>query len=198
MYNLTVDQLIDALKKKGYVVFMNDSKDFNINYVGVRSNTRVSNKFDDMFYIFWKHQGKWNIVAHTGTTDPGTYYLETPINVEGTGILKPGQYRGAWKKGLHRGKYEGLVQRKPVTLLRDDNKDNVLDFDTDKEEIGFFGVNHHKTGSRISTQVDRWSAACQVRNSPAEYDEFMAIVDNSIEIWGNSFTYTLIEEKDLG
>lgn len=198
MYNLTVEQLIDVVGKKGHTVFKNDTKDYNINYIGVRSKNRTPNAFDDMFYIFWKYQGKWTLIKHTGTTDPGTYYLEDPCNVEGTAILKPGQYRGCWKKGLHQGKYDALVQKLAVTVLRDDDEDNELDFNTEKEETGFFGINHHRANSKYeSTQVDRWSAGCQVRNDPEEYSEFMEVVDKACEIWGDSYTYTLIEEKDL-
>lgn len=198
MYDLTVDQLIDTLENKGHVVFKNDSKNYNINYIGVRSNSRKPNKFDDMFYIFWKYQGKWNLVKHTGTTDPGMYWLENPINVDGTAILKEGQHRGCWKIGKHQGKYDALVQKKAVTVLRDDDEDNELDFDTEKERTGFFGINHHRANSKYeSVQVDKWSAGCQVRNNPEEYKEFWDIIEESAKNWGDSFTYTLIKESDI-
>ena len=45
-------------------------------------------------------------------------------NVKGTAILVPGQYRGAYKIGFHKGKYKALVQAKPVKLYIDNDKDN--------------------------------------------------------------------------
>jgi hypothetical protein len=198
MYNLTVNQLIDTLKRKGLAVFEADTKDYNLNYVGVRSKNQKPNAFDDMFYMFWKYKGEWKMVKHTGTTDPGLFWLQKPTNVDGTAILKKGQYRGTWQQGLHQGKYPALVQRKAVTVTRDDDKDSVLDFDATKEKTGFFGINHHRTGTKMkSTQVDRWSAGCQVRNDPKQYEEFWKIILESGKIWGNSYTYTLIDEADL-
>jgi hypothetical protein len=45
--------------------------------------------------------------------------------------------------------------------------------------------------------VNKNSAGCQVIQDPNEYDIHMKIVIKAAEIWGNSFTYTLINEKDL-
>ncbi|MEI2737870.1 MAG: hypothetical protein V9F01_03695 [Chitinophagaceae bacterium] len=55
------------------------------------------------------------------TTDPGNYWLKTFMNRNGTAILKPGQYKHSHRIGVHRGKYQALVQQNPVTVLRDDN-----------------------------------------------------------------------------
>ena len=36
------------------------------------------------------------------TTDPGTYYREDPMNVRGTAVMQPEQYRGVYKIGRPR------------------------------------------------------------------------------------------------
>lgn len=45
----------------------------------------------------------WNYFVFPATTDPGTFYRENPLSVKGTAIMKPGQYRGAYMIGRHRG-----------------------------------------------------------------------------------------------
>ena len=120
------------------------------------------------------------------------------MNKLGTGILKEGQYPGMWAQGLHQGKYTALKQVKPCTLIRDNNKDSKLDFNSGREEKGIFGINGHRANAkRESIQVDKWSAACQVLANPFDFDWVMETCEESAEIWGNSFTYTLINEKDL-
>lgn len=198
IYNLSVEELEAAYEMLGYPVFRNESKEFNLNYCGVRSKERKPNAFDDMFYMWFYFEGKVRVFKHTGTTDPGTYWLENPINVEGTAILKPDFYGGAWKQGYHRGKYPALVQRLAVTVLRDDDKDNELDFDTTKEETGFFGINHHRSNPNYeSKQVDKWSAGCQVRNNPEQYEEFWGLIVKAGENWGDAYSYGLVEEKSF-
>jgi len=119
------------------------------------------------------------------------------MNVEGTAILKEGQHRGAWKLGKHKG-YEALVQRKEVTVIRDGNKDGILDLDSGYEETGFFGINHHRANAKNeSTQVDKWSAGCQVTADPHLYDVFIKLCQESAEVWGEGLTYTLLNIEDF-
>ena len=117
------------------------------------------------------------------------------MSVNGTAILKAGQYRGSHKLGQHRGQYDALVQHRPVTVYRDTNKDDVFDMEPDTESSGYFGINIHRSNSsRESTQVDKWSAGCQVFANPNEYAMIIELCKRSARDWGNSFTYTLIEE----
>jgi hypothetical protein len=127
------------------------------------------------------------------TTDPGTYWLENPSRVSGTAILVAGQYRGAYKIAKHRGLYDGLCQREGVVrIYRDSNRDDIIDAKIETEEEGYFGINIHKAG-RDSTQVNRWSAGCTVVGSEIDWDVFISIVKKSADMYGNKFTYTLIE-----
>ena len=79
-------------------------------------------------------------------------------------------------------------------MYRDSNKDSKLDFVN--EETGMFGINIHKSGES-STQVDRWSAGCQVFARVKDFNKFMNLVQKGNNKYGNSFTYTLINETDL-
>lgn len=186
------------LEKKGYTYFTRGN--YNLNIIGVRSNTnkRVTNKFDDVLVVIYRDNN--DVVVRKCfdiTTKPGLYYMNNPTNGKGTGILVPNQYRGCWEIGLHQGKYKALCQRKPVTVYRDNNRDSVYDLEPDKTDTGIFGVNIHKAGTN-STQVDKWSAACQVFANSSDFATFMKLCDNQIVNGnGKTFTYTLLNEEDL-
>jgi len=190
-------EIINVLKHLNYRVFTNGL--YNVNIIGVRNNSTKPNSFDDELHIIYRDNK--NAVIHKIydiTTDAGLHYLLNPMNSKGTALLVPNQYRGTWKIGLHRGKYEALVQSKPVKVWRDGNKDNVLDFDSTVTHEGVFGINIHRANAnRESVQVDKWSAGCQVFANPDSYADFMSIIKKSRDIYGNSFTYTLVTEKDV-
>ena len=65
---------------------------------------------------------------------------------------------------------------------------------------GIYGINIHratKWEGRKSTQIDKWSAGCQVIAANNDFKFFMEIINKAAGIWGNSFSYTLIESKDI-
>ena len=63
---------------------------------------------------------------------------------------------------------------------------------------GFFGINIHRSNPYTESYlVDRWSAGCQVFKRVKDYNEFLELCKSSALIYGNSFTYTLITEKEL-
>ena len=192
-----VKSIIKVMTLKGYAVFENDTKPLNLNYVGIRDISGV-NKFNDLLVLFWKYRGNWSIFTRPATTDPGIYYLNNPLSNLGTAVLKEDQYRGAWKLGKHQGKYDALIQRKEVTVIRDSNKDGVIDLDSGYEESGFFGINHHRANAKNeSIQVDKWSAGCQVTADPHLYDLFIQICKQSADLWGEGLTYTLLNINDF-
>ena len=162
MARYSVELLKKAAALKNYQWF-DDGKPYLLNIVGIRRNNPVPNRFDDWLTLSFFNGREWKYFEWAATTDPGLYWLQNPSRVEGTAILKPGQSVNCWQLGLHQGKYEALVQRGPMTVLRDRNKDVVLDFDTPYEQTGLFGINCHRANeTRESVQVDRWSAGCQV------------------------------------
>lgn len=173
----TVDRILAVMKKKDYTVFdgMNGSRDYDLNTILIRSNNQIAGDFDDIECPMWYHNGVWTIKHYSITTDPGVPYLVSPLSELGCAILKPGQYRGMWAVGYHRGKlnHKALVQVDKCTVIRDNNLDNILDFTmptnamTTKtenkgykvvtkwynpfgelvwvEETGLFGINNHRS-----------------------------------------------------
>ena len=198
---LTREIIEQGVKEKGYKWF--ETGDYNINIVGVRNSdtgTEVTNKFDDKITLSFKCDDQWECYCYDCTTDPGKYWVDNLMNPDGVAIVVPGQYRSSHKIGLHQGKYEALRQQKPIKVWRDDNKDNVYDHIADDIQDGIFGINIHratKWGGKKSTKVDKWSAGCQVIAANDDWHEFMDICRVARDKWGNSFTYTLLDSKDL-
>ena len=190
--------IIRAFQKHGYRIAQNDSKNYNLNIAGIRNNAGTTNRFDDQIWVFWKFNNRWELKKYTATTDPGLSWLMNPQRQEGTAILKEGQYIGSHRLGKHKGAYEALVQAKPVTVIRDFNRDNKLDYSSGKTQTGIFGINIHRANqAHKSVQVDKWSAGCQVFADPAEFADFIKLCKLSMAEWGNSFSYTLINKSDL-
>ena len=195
---ITVKALKDVYDKKGYVFFTNG--DYNLNIFGIRAYPGTVNKFDDLVGIAYKVNDGWVVKGFAATTDPGLYWLNNLMNVNGTAILKEGQYRGGWAIGMHKGQYKALVQHKPITVYRDRNKDNKHDFNENSLDTGMFGVNIHRAtpiAGNTSTQVDKWSAGCQVIAAMNDFTMFMSIVDKAAKKYGSVFTYTLLNERDF-
>ena len=200
----TREQIEEAVKSKGYKWFEDhNNKGYDVNIVGVRNNAtkgRVTNAFDDHITISYKVDSEWQFHCYKCTTDPGSHWVKNILSDSGVAVLKPGQYRSSHKLRLHQGKYMALGQQKPVKVYRDNNLDNKYDLNESSLEEGIFGINIHRATGRTggtSTRVDKWSAGCQVIANNNDWHEFLDICQTAREIWGNSFTYTLIESKDI-
>lgn len=184
--------LLQHVASLGHLVFSTGA--WNLNIVGERSPNRTADSFDDRISVVCKDDsGAWVQKSWAATTDPGLYWLHNPSRVAGTGILVPGQYRGAYELGKHKGVDDALVQVRPVKVYRDANLDDVLDMDPAKVEEGLFGINLHHAGSD-SSKVDKWSAACQVWKRRADHDEFLALCrkQKTKGAGWDRFTYTLV------
>lgn len=177
----TIDELKAQFKELGY-------KWPAFHIVGIRSKANVPNKFDDLIGFVNGEELKW----FSATTNPGTFWLNNPINSVGTAVLKAGQYVDTWAIGLHQGKYTALKQVKKVTVFRDADKDNIAE-EQGKEETGMFGINIHRANeSAQSSNIDKWSAGCQVLNNPTQFKE---LIQACIKSNKKTFTYTLLHEQ---
>ena len=186
--------------EKGYAYFTKGA--YNLNIIGVRSDNKnkITNQFDDALVVVYKTpNGKWNRQCYKITTEPGTWYMiKELLNPKGTAILVPGQYRGAWEFGKHKGLYNALVQKKAVKVYRDNNRDIYYDMKPEKIDTGVFGLNIHRSNEFITPSfIDKYSAGCQVFANPKEYRSFIELCKKQRDLYGNSFTYTLINENDI-
>ncbi len=190
-----INSIIRIFKENGYKL---NTRPYELNLVGLRSRSTVANRFDDELFLFYKiKDGQWATMKMACTTDPGTYYLQNPI-FSGTAILAAGQYQNAYQIGLHKNKYKALVQRGgPVTIVRDYNRNNIIDFGG-TAVTGYFGINIHRARERgVSIFVDKHSAGCTVVADSSEFDLMMGAAERHKKLYGNAFTYTLIDWREM-
>lgn len=193
----TLQDIVKSLKAQGYVVY---TQPYKLNVVGIRSADETSLYFNDKIAFFWyDDQGRLTGKIAPATTDPSVYYLrDNPMNPRGTAILKSGQYIDAYKIGSHRGNYTALVQSKPVTVIRDNDRNDLLNFFAETQ-TGLFGINIHRSsyGKANSLVIGPDSAGCQVFQNPEDFLQMMSAAQTSSSKYGNNFTYTLLDERDV-
>lgn len=179
--NLTIyRRLKEEFERLGY-----SWPDFHL--IGIRTTDEKPNEFDDVFYLVANDE----LHTYTGTTNPGRHWLKNPISEKGAAVLKPGQWANCWELGRHKGLYKAWVQVRPVTVYRDNDRDEFSE-NLGIEETGLFGINIHRANeSKKSTFIDKWSAGCQVLNDPQQYAEFIRLSELSGLRY---FTYTLLNE----
>ncbi|MCC7303072.1 MAG: hypothetical protein IT233_10565 [Bacteroidia bacterium] len=184
------------LRSNGYRLH---TRPYELNIVGVRTRSTKPNRFDDEVHVFYKSKPlKWEYHIFKATTDPGTYWLENPMQPQGTAILAQGQYVNAYRIGLHQGKYKALVQAAPVTVIRDYDRNAKLDFFNGRKDKGLFGINIHRALAQGKTKfIDKFSAGCQVFQDAVDFDRFMGLCDKHSSLYGNRFTYTLLDFRAM-
>lgn len=185
----SVELLKNTLLGKGFIFH----EDNTPNIIGVRTKHSRTNFFDDVLHYITDYEG---IVQHffwPMTTLPGSPYLLSPLNKKGSAIMVPGQYVNSYRLGLHKGKYEALIQVKDVKVYRDNNKNLIYDMDTRTVETGLFGINIHKAGA-FAQVIGVNSAGCQVVQDVQDYDHFIELCKAfTVGSFNKLFTYTLVE-----
>lgn len=194
---LDYQRLKATMARQGFPFY--DDGDYNLNLIGIRTEDQRANLFNDWIVAAFRQNDHEQLFAFQGTTDPGLYWLHHPMVEAGTAILRPGHYRGLFKIGKHQGKYDALVQHSNVTVYRDSNRDGNMDTGAGiPMEHGHFGINLHRAREGgESSQVDRWSAGCQVIANSYDFDLLMAIARRAAQEYGPVFSYTLLPEHHL-
>ncbi len=164
----TLEELQARVSQLGYGPI-----DTTFSLVGIRSNADAYDKFDDMFILITNGTLKY----FKGTTNPGGKVLSggfTEFDPKGAAVLVPGQYK-SHAQGLHQKQYNaGRQTAGDVSVLRDNNLDKIAGNVNTGKITGKYGINIHRAdASRVSTNVDTWSAGCQVFADPTNFNEFM-------------------------
>lgn len=193
---MTLEDIISLVKSQGYDI---DTTPYKLNIVGIRdtANTEPILFQDEIAYFYYDQNGKLIGNVARGTTSPSVYFLENPMNSDGAAILKQGQYKNAYAIGLHRDIYKALVQVKPVTVMRDKDRNSYLNFYA-PTTTGLYGINIHKaTIKNNQAEIGADSAGCQVFMDVEDFNNMMKIAETSRSKNGNTFTYTLIDKKQI-
>jgi hypothetical protein len=172
---------------------------YNVFLYGIRSRSVAVDLWNDVLGICYiDHFGNKINLMHKGSTKPGLYWLKKKKgNINGTAILPPGQYRSCWKIGNHKA-YTALVQKgNPFKVWRDNNEDGRFDYQgtlyTDVTGLNM----HTESLERDIDRVGPYSAGCQVRAFDKEHFAMMSIIELSKNLYGDGFSYTLLEERDF-
>lgn len=188
--------ILRRVEAAGHVVFTRGA--LNLNLVLVRSPNRTPGLFDDLAHIVYREQTarglQWRERIHRITTDPGLYYLHHLLNPKGCAILAPGQYRGAWRIGMHRGSHRALVQVAPVAVYRDRDFNNTLD-PSGRLDWGLHGINLHRAAADwTSTEVQHYSGGCAVWADDDDHQELVRLCQASVDLgYGDAFSVTLLD-----
>jgi hypothetical protein len=192
----TLNDIIKSAQKLGYDI---DTRPYALNLIGVRNSAATDQKkFDDLIAYFYYDENR-RLVGRVAaaTTDPATYFLVNPMNPKGAAILKSGQYKDSWGLGLHRGQYTALVQTKPLPVIRDNDRNALINYFA-PTTTGLYGINIHRAsrGKNNVAVIGKDSAGCQVFRDEKDYDSMIRMAKTSRDKYGNKFSYTLIDERD--
>lgn len=159
----------------------------NMNIIVDRRTSTLTDKFDDVFSLYWQDsKGGWRYFRTECTADPGFRSVDQPINAKGTAVLCDGFHSGKWQLDKHRGKYTALVQREhPVKVWRVPKGRRYYDARTTRPDTAY-GINVHKAGDgyEADEKVGGWSAGCIVIPDELDYGLVIILVAASMRLYG--------------
>lgn len=185
---------------KGYKFFKGHA---NLNFFGIRKVNR-SDVFDDILGLAFEYINEYGtlqkfIWCFYGTVDPGIPFLLNPMESKlGTAAIFPGQYPALWKIGFFKTKC--LVQNSPVKCFRDNNRDDVFDYNPKSTSEGYYGIHFHPHFQVINPakKIGKSSAACVVPADNVNFKFTMALVEEQAANYnGSSITFTLFDQEDI-
>ncbi len=192
-----IDYLQEVFLKKGYLFFTRG--EYNLNIIGIRRKHNPD-KFSDYIIVVYRDYlsiTNWVLDCYKATTYPGREWLEKPMTPEGCAVLKESQYRGAYRLGLHFN-IESLVQiGGPVSVYRDNDKNQDITLIEKSVITGYFGINIHPSMDGDNNRIGLDSAGCQVIQHRSDFNRLIKTAKKSSITYGNRFTYTLINEDDI-
>lgn len=218
LINRSLKQVKNSVLAKGYKFF-----DHSVNLIGERTTDTFTNEFTDMLHVcYFDHDTQQQkILTIPFTTKAGTFgkdsvtdpVLTTGFNIvtkkletlRGTGSIVEGQYEKVWRfidNYTTWLSYPFMMQEGPFNVYRDGNKDLIMDRNVPIHR-GVFGINLHRmsavgqsTGILSAKGSNPWSVACQ--GAPeAELKKLLPILRADSKLFGNMYTYTLLQTKDM-
>jgi hypothetical protein len=197
----TYNEIKEGVVKKGYAWFAGN---IDLNCIWERTSDTYTNKFTDWLHIAYIDNGIEKVLSLPATTKPGLHGSilnpTTVFGVTGTAVIVPGQYRSAWS---FVDSYEGWThypyfqQVGKVDYWRDFNKDTIVDH-VQLQNDKIFGTNWHRMSNvgHSGGNVDNWSLGCMGCEEP-EWKKALPIFRQSVKLYGNLITGTLLETKDF-
>lgn len=166
-------------------------------------SNKKEDKINDVIGIIFKDK----MFLMRGTTNPGKFYIENPLNKEGAFQLGYGYHSKIWAVDKHKGKYEALCNRwfkgcKKTRGWRDTNKTFTFEESQDKVVSGHFGVNLHRMSKHyLVNNIEKYSAGCQVVWDGLDFDKLMSMIKSSDMYLKNPlptlFSYYLFRKEEM-
>jgi len=189
-------------KIKNYILRTYNHATAQLTIVGIRgaslgltgSLERNSNKTDDWNDLVCLIEHDTG-TAYEATIDPGSAWLDKPMNTQGTARIEPGLYR--FKRGLH-DKRPAFVSASSIRVRRDGNRDKIFDA---KDKVfadsprNRFGINIH--ASYGGSKVGRNSAGCTVLKGTWNSADWTEFRDRLYRHPATEFVYVVIDAKEL-
>lgn len=195
--NSKIDKLVKYMKSKKYNVY---DQIGILNIVGMRrkDDGKVSNKFDDELYVFYKNaNGNWELMEYTITTVPG-YSPKTTTLPDKVAVLKIGQYVDQYKLDFHQGKKDHLCLKRATSVVHRNDKPGSYNYNAGTD-TGSFGINIHRSSATgDANNVYNYSEGCQVFKNINQFNQFISLCQKQSKDYNKaSFTYTLCRKSEF-
>lgn len=127
---ITPAKIININNQLGYKTFYDAARGLNVNIGVVRSSDMNAGTYNDIEFIMYERYGLWSIEYYAITADPSLETLKSLPNSTGAAIIREGQW-SCWTLGYHKNDktHRALVQTSPIEVIRDFDKDSILDAD---------------------------------------------------------------------
>jgi hypothetical protein len=190
-----LNKLIKFLKSKGYIVYEQPNI-LNIVAMRDKDNGAVTNKFDEVLYIFYKNEKNiWVLQSYQITTTPG-FIPKTNILPQEVAVLTLGQYIDQYKLGFHQNQKDHKCLKYSTNVIHRNDVKNRYNFFSITER-GAFGINIHRSSKNGSSEnVFNWSEGCQVFKNSNQFNQFIKLCEKQEKI-KNTFTYTLCRKSEF-
>jgi hypothetical protein len=184
-------KIVAALQRRGYFLARHPDC-LNIVYLeGTNAdgtkNANTPNQFNDLRTLIQIGNGGTCRLVHSweGTTEPGRYWTEHPMDPKGAARIKFGQYK-SWSVGTHHAgspaAHEALVQVADIVVYRDRNQTFKREGST---YTGVFAVNQHWGYDMPKTDLGKSSAGCLVGRSTDGHKAFMSAIKSDLRYQTN-------------
>lgn len=195
--NPTIDKLVRFMQSKGYVIY-NEIGLLNIVALRTKDNGVVTNKFDDILYVFFRNKnGNWDLTEYSITTTPG-FIPKSELLPENVAILSLGQYIDQCVMGFHKNDKNYKCLNFNNSIINRNDRVDRYNYKSPSETGNFAISIHRSSGIGTSENVYNYSEGSQVFKSITQYKQFILLCDNQItNTKKGTFTYTLCRKSDF-
>jgi hypothetical protein len=180
------------LDRKGFRIF---TRPYELNIIGLRSDKQVAGCFNDELHVFYTtEKDKWKYHVYKICTDPGSFWKDESGYPKYPLLLAEGQYLNSFIRGKWNGIRQGIIQTAPVTVTLGYDRNAMIDFSNGTNEKGMYGISILNSEGNVEKKyINKDLEGCQVFQNNKDFIELMILAEKHQRLYGNCFTYTLID-----